>query len=368
MDNRKPMPTFKHIADFRGSALIMAMLVVSLVTTLVVATTWKFELGMARNENRWHGIQARSYLEAAELLAHYALKMDKLQGEKDHLNEIWNQEQQFPTDEGWIAGRVEDAQGRFNINLLQKKVPPPNPNSEEANQIQEIYTVHQKRFIRLLQTLQRDDNNLIDEGYARELTDAVMDWLDPDHETFGYGGAEQDYYESLPIPIPITNNVMTSVSELSVIKGMEPLIYEQLLPLVVALPVDVPININTMPEQLFRMINRKDDYTPLLDIDLEPLLSERNAGITGDDPNQAAQPGELLDGGWDSVQELLQSPTLGALLGQTNDVSLEGFDTKSSYFFVFSETQVGEQRRKGKSMVFRGKDGVLTVRRTDANF
>lgn len=47
----------------------MALLVVALVTTIVVSVSWRFSLDMARNENRWHGSQARAYMEGGEQLA-----------------------------------------------------------------------------------------------------------------------------------------------------------------------------------------------------------------------------------------------------------------------------------------------------------
>jgi general secretion pathway protein K len=60
----------------RGVVLIMALLIVVLVTTVVVAVSWRFTLNMARNENRWHGSQARAYLEGGEQLARKVLRDD----------------------------------------------------------------------------------------------------------------------------------------------------------------------------------------------------------------------------------------------------------------------------------------------------
>src|SRR5690606_9506515 len=105
----------------------------ALVTTIAVSVSWRFNLSMARNENRWHGSQARAYLEGGEQLARLMLREDAQLGNTDHLGEMWAQPSEpMPTDEGWIRGRIEDAHGRINLNLLMK-APPGSPGTPGNN-------------------------------------------------------------------------------------------------------------------------------------------------------------------------------------------------------------------------------------------
>lgn len=345
-------------ADQRGMVLIMALLIVVLVTSVVVAVSWRFTLSMARNENRWHGSQARAYLEGGEQLARKILREDMIESSHDHLGEIWAQAgEPLPTDEGWIRGTIEDAHGRFNLNLLTPP-PPPQQGQQPGQQRdnsgatpQDRFSENQKRFIRLLQTIQLESGPL-QQQQAMEIVEAIQDWLDADSQPSGFGGAEADYYEGLDPPYPITNGPMTSTSELSLIKGMTPEIYGKLVPLVIALPADAKMNINTLKPELLRALNRKDSLLPLEEAEWQGLVDERAAAKEG----------------FADVNSFLSSPNAQHLLGDTNQFDARDLVTTGSYFIFSAETLVGEQVRRSKTLLFRGNGDVMVVRRTDANF
>lgn len=337
--------------------LIMALLIVVLVTTVVVAVSWRFTLNMARNENRWHGSQARAYLEGGEQLARKVLRDDLTENAHDHLGELWAQAgEPLPTDEGWIRGTIEDAHGRFNLNLL--KPPAPQGGQQQRRrgnsnaELQDRFSEHQKRFIRLLQTIQLEETGPVTLQAAIEIVEAIQDWLDPDDQPSGFGGAEADYYQGLNPPYPITNGPMTSVSELSLIKGVTPALYERLVPLVIALPEDVQMNVNTLKPELLRALNRKDVLQPLEEAEWQSLVEER----------AAAQEGYL------DVNAFLDAPVAKALFYDATQFDATGLVTASSYFIFSAETLVGEQIRRSKSLLFRGNGDVMVVRRTDSNF
>jgi general secretion pathway protein K len=349
--NRRPC------AGQRGMVLIMALLIVVLVTAVVVSVSWRFTLSMARNENRWHGSQARAYLEGGEQLARKILRDDMVESSHDHLMEIWAQAgEPLPTDEGWIRGTIEDAHGRFNLNLLTAPPPPQQPVQGNPQQgrnpvPQDKFSESQKRFIRLLQTIELEAGPVPPQT-AIEIVEAIQDWLDPDNDPFGFGGAEADYYEGMDPPYPITNGPMTSTSELSLIKGMTPEIYEKIVPLVIALPADAKMNINTLKPELLRTLNRKDNMQPLEDADWQVLVDERAAAQEG-----------FMD-----VNTFLSSPNTQSVLGDTNQFDAADLVAAGNYFIFAAETLVGEQVRRSKTLLFRGNGDVVVVRRTDANF
>jgi len=339
----------------RGVILIMALLVVALVTTIVVSVSWRFSLDMARNENRWHGSQARAYMEGGEQLARKVLWEDRVEtGDIDHLGEMWALSgDPLPTDEGWIRGIIEDAHGRFNLNLLVR--PQQGGRNNERNKDPwDVLIESQRRFVRLLQTIELEDGPVTYQK-AMELVDAIQDWLDPDDQVTGFGGAEADYYRDQDPPYPITNGPMTSVSELSLIKGMTPELYEKLLPLVVVLPYGEMMNINTLKDPILRSLNRKINPEPLSEAEWEALKEDRAAATEG----------------FRQVADFVNAPNAAAILGG-GEFDQSDLVTSSRYFILISETLVGEQVRRSKTLLYRGNmngvDHVHIVRRTDSNF
>ena len=342
-----------NFSQQNGMALVVALLVVAMVTVIAVELSWRFDLSVSRSGNRWHGIQARAYIEGAENLAKIILKTDKEETPGiDSLEEIWAQEAQpFPTDEGYVAARLEDAQGRFNLNLLMAKAQNTKPNPQDW----ERFTASQKHFIRLLQTIELEEGP-IDPPTAIGITEAIIDWLDQDDNPTGFNGAERDYYAQLEPPMTIANRRMVSVSELLIIKGFTPELYQALLPLVIALPERAKLNVNTMPLKLIQSLGRENDFLPMSEEDAMTVVEER--GTSG-----YQSPGEFLGG-----------PNLAAILstGANNapgsQVQTDYLTVESEFFLFLGEAMVGDHLRRGKALLYRSAQDVLTVRRTDGNF
>lgn len=329
-----------------GMALILALFVVVLVTTVVVSVSWRFQLSMARNENRWHGAQARAYLEGSEQLAGKILVEDlKLTPEVDFLGDLWAQTgEPLPTDEGWVRGKIEDAHSRFNLNSLLD-------TRKTAEKQKQRYTSAQLNFMRFLQLIELETGP-IQADIASGIMDALQDWLDGDSNPSGYEGAEKSYYDGLDPPINITNAEMSSVSELLLVKGVTPEIYRALLPFIIALPKDVKMNINTVKPEILRSFNRKDEPMPLNEADWLLLVEER----------------KLATEGYANAKDFANTPVVKSILGDSNDFDTNEFVVKSDYFLFFSETLVGEQVRRGKTLLLRENGQVRVLRRTDANF
>lgn len=382
-----------------GIVLILAMLIVVLVTSLVIATSWRFELGMSRNENRWHGLQGRMVLEGGERLAAKLLLIEDINdptddGQADHLNEIWNAPQTVPIDGGAITVELEDAQSRFNINLLALPKPaigngggkgnenngnenkgganqPVGGNPQEALRCKNDpelfdckYTVAQRRFIRFLQTLPLNEQDLTpDEAIA--LTQAIIDWVDVDNEPSGFGGAEQSYYSGSEVPIVVSNAPMTTISELSLVKGITPELYDKLLPYVIALPANGDkaafLNINTIPDVMFRMFNAKDLPEPL-DPDIGSQLARAR--------NEKADPNFAPGQGYQDVNEFVNDAVIADLqiVTDANNFDSTQLVISTNYFIYSADVMIGDKTRHGKSLLRRDNTNVTTLWRTDANF
>ena len=356
--------------------LILAMLIVALVTSLVVATSWKFELGMARNENRWHGLQARLVMEGGERLVSKLLLMPDLQdpapdGQADHLNEDWNAPQTVPIDGGAITVSLSDAQARFNLNLLSIPKPEVDIKSPEGQRCKEQptlfdcqYTAAQRRFIRFLQVIPLNER-LLTPNEATEITDAIIDWVDANSQVDHPGGAEQSYYQGLEVPIVVSNAPMITVSELSLIKGITPELYERLLPYVIALPAEGNtagnININTMPDIMFKMFNDKEINLPLDEEQGAELARARNEQL-----NIEFSSGQ----GYQSVEDFVNNALVSQLQivqGQ-QDFDASQLSINTQYFIYSAEVMIGDKVRRGKTLMFRDNRSARALWRTDANF
>jgi len=340
----------------RGAALVLALLIVAMVTAISVEVSWRFDLGATRSGNRWYGMQAEAYLEGAEALAKIFLRQDMQDSKYDTLGEDWAQPSPpFPTDEGWVQGVIEDAAGRFNLNLMSVSVTP-KPNSTTAQRFSES----QRRFIRLLQTIPLEADVYLDEQTAISIAEAVIDWIDPDSNVTGFGGAESDYYDSLEIPFTIANKMMVSVSELRIIRGLNELpqtFLDQLMALVIALPPDSKLNVNTALPQVLQSLNGQNVLTPLTLEEVQEMLLDR---------------GEELKG-FENLGDFQSSHGVTTAIGTTKGSSGGGLDpsdlvVNSNYFIFKGETQVGDRIRRSRSILKREGDDVVTLRRSDGNF
>lgn len=218
----------------RGVALITVLLVVAIVTVVSAAMVARQQLSIRASSNQLQARQAWHYALGGEALAQAMLARDLRAGATgeagangeaaavDHLLEPWAQPlPAFEIDQGEILVRIEDLAGRFNLNDLLRDQQP-NPAAVE-------------QFRRLLLRLQ------ISAPYAERL----LDWLDPDQQPSGEYGAEDNAYLALDPPYRSAGRRLHDLSELRLLLDMREEDFQRLAPHVVALPPNVPLNVNT---------------------------------------------------------------------------------------------------------------------------
>lgn len=208
----------------RGAAVLTAMLVVTLGTMIAVNMMWSASVDQRRAEAGLAADQGLMYLQGAEAWAGDILREDTVSApQSDHLGEPWALElPPLPVDGGAISARLEDLQGRFNLNNLVT----PQGEADPVAQLQ---------FERLLASL----------GLDPGLAGIVIDWLDADGERSFPNGAEDDAYAGAVLPYRTPNWPITSTSELTAMTGFETDGYRVLLPYVTALPSGTRLNVNT---------------------------------------------------------------------------------------------------------------------------
>lgn len=221
--------------DQRGVAVLTAMLVVALGTMIAVNLMWTASLDQRRTAAALAADQGLLYLQGAEAWAGDILRQDQIDSQTDHLGEIWAVElAPMPVDGGLISGRIEDVQGRFNLNNLI------SPQGVED-------PLARRQFERLLESLQLDPT----------LAGVVIDWLDADTEASFPGGGEDASYSGVDPPYRTPNTIISSSSELMANAGFDRELFRAVSPYVTALPPGTPLNVNTA--SVFLLASLSDD-------------------------------------------------------------------------------------------------------------
>ena len=86
----------------RGTVLVLVLLIVALVAGLSVKFAAQYQLGLARAETRWHGTQARAFLEGTEEVAKLMFPEADIDSNIDYLGEPWTSE--VPIEDEGVTG------------------------------------------------------------------------------------------------------------------------------------------------------------------------------------------------------------------------------------------------------------------------
>jgi general secretion pathway protein K len=236
-----PMQNASTLTQQSGAALLIVLFIVALVSILATEMGTRLQLQVQRvqnikdnNQAYWYGIGAEQYAKTA------ILDIYELDDGKVSLAQPWVEPLQFPVDGGMLDVELEDAQSCFNLNALAK----PEPNTASTGTtVTEPPLV--QAFTRLIQNINGDD------AYSAEtFRDAVLDFLDDDMQTRNYG-AEDEYYRSLPNGYLAANTLLTDISELRLVKGVNVQWFDSLLEQACLLPKNtrLQVNINTLTEE-----------------------------------------------------------------------------------------------------------------------
>ncbi|HVS22540.1 MAG TPA: type II secretion system minor pseudopilin GspK [Gammaproteobacteria bacterium] len=210
-----------------GVAVLIAMLAVAVGTIIAVNLMWQGTLDLRRAEAALAADQGMLYVQGAEAWAADILRQDLVDSpESDNLGEVWATAlPPLPVDGGAIEGRLEDLQGRFNLNNLIDNRGVPDP-------------VAVKQFERLLSLLEIDP----------ALAGGVLDWLDADTEVRFPNGGEDTTYAAADPPYRTANSPITTPTELMAVTGFDRKTYAKLALYVTALPTGTKLNVNTASE------------------------------------------------------------------------------------------------------------------------
>ena len=239
----------------RGVALITAILITALISSVALSLAWDNALDMRRTMTLLYRDQALQVALGAENWVQTILTDDLGESDTDHLGEIWATElPPLPVEsdavQGELFGSIEDLQGRFNINNLV----------DENGEVDELAL---EQFRRLLQVL----------GLDPRFAGVAADWVDRNQEAGFPDGAEDPIYTGFVPTYRTPNMPLISVSELAALDGMDKESFDILRPHIVALPGQTGINVNTATPAVLQSLDEN-----LTASDVEGLISEREDG------------------------------------------------------------------------------------------
>lgn len=222
-------------------ALLITLMAVALLTVLVVEFTYEAQVDHRRAAHWLKAQKATGLAESGLLLAEALLELDARAGKTDALTEQWALP--FPPIEapggGMLTVRIEDEQGRYNINRLRAAT------AGETD-----------RMSRLLEIT----------GLDPALVAPIADWIDADSKVrLGPEGAEASFYRKASPPYSPRNAPMLTLRELALVRGVRPAAIVALSKVAaVHPPEDRKINVNTAPKEVLRALHPRMDDPQLI--------------------------------------------------------------------------------------------------------
>jgi general secretion pathway protein K len=303
----------------RGVALLVTLLVLVLVVALAHEI---FRIGARAAQTGAYGrdsIRCALLAEGGIGAARVALRQDARDNSYDTLDEIWSRPAP-PIDlgDGTAKVSIEDEERKINLNRLVL----PNGNAPDEQRL--------AVFRRLLDTL----------GVDGAVADSVVDWLDND-DSPRVGGAESAYYLGLPYPYRAKNDLLDTVGELRLVRGVTPEVFEKLRPHVTVLSSG-KVNLNTAPKEVLMSLSAGTDAADAGAIDAgtaDAILSYRK-----DHP--FTKPEEIGN----------VSPFLRELYRRTRIRDI--VDVSSTTFHVRSTGEFGDTARTVDAIGIRSGNGI----------
>jgi len=352
-----------------GVALITALIITMLAVSVAATVIYRQQIHIRLSGNISHLEQAYLYADGMEGFAGTILeKSYKDHKEYDSLKDDWAFEGiVFPILGGTMSGQVYDLQARINLNSLARPVPPKvklkKPDGSLINpppiQKPDIAGVTRYRLFRLMQEIDPDDSM----GPPQNFAVIVKDWIDKDRingntkaDISTGSGAESPYYQSLEPAYFSADTLLTTPTELRLIKDMNKEIYNKLInkdpkeSIVATLPIvdnankpnKTPININTANLEVLKSIGF-DPGTA------EDIIREREIN-----PFKSMQNSFLES----VIQQQGQNIT---------DDAKKDIDVKSSFFLLKGKVEINNARLYINSVLYRNNGKVSVIMRDFSN-
>jgi general secretion pathway protein K len=308
------------VKNQRGMVLLMVLLIFSVVAILATTMIERQAVDLGRASTLFAQQQARLFALGAESAAKAGLYLDwEANKEIDHAAEEWTTERTFPLDPGVISLRIQDAQGRFNLNGL-------TPGGAVA--------IQESRFRNLLNLLG------LDVGIAA----SWRQWLDKE------SNVDNTYLSLSPAYRP-AYTPCRHTSELMLIENVDLDAYAKIEPYITCLPASAQLNVNTATNFVLAAL---DNNLTLADADA--IIASRGAD------------------GFSSVQDFIGTSQINRVMqeagkteeGEANNSTgamvASDFGVTTEYFELFARIDLNGRIGTVEALIHRAiADGSMTT-------
>ncbi|MDY6822572.1 MAG: general secretion pathway protein GspK [Thermodesulfobacteriota bacterium] len=214
------------VTNKSGVAIIITIMMITLLTAVVFELNRRVRVGI----DDAAVFKTRANLSAMAAsgidMCKAVLIKDKTETEIDSIQEPWADEvhlaavvKDFPFDRGELTISISDLLGRIQVNALVQY-----PGGKQFNEPQKVM------WYRLLQMVNMGAEGPETAIEPVSIINAVKDWLDyeDDDAITGLEGAESSYYRDLDPPYTCRNGPVIDVSELVLVKGLSPQLFNMI--------------------------------------------------------------------------------------------------------------------------------------------
>ncbi|MDX8393080.1 MAG: type II secretion system minor pseudopilin GspK [Mariprofundales bacterium] len=246
----------------QGMALILVLSLVAWISSWAVNAAYEDDISLRQAENMQASAKAwmatESLLDLSKRLLLEDLKNDT--PNVDHLQEMWAQPAPpFPVDDGVVAGEIRDANRYYNLNDLV--------SPQGLVQVQEV-SFAKRLFANI--------------GVDADLVDALVDWMDKDHNPLPPAGKEDNAYSESKYPVK--NAPLDRIEEVLLVHGFDRQALQSLREVATVFPVSTQIiaataanvvvvtkiNINTASKEVLMSLSQTQAVT-----DVDAIMTRR---------------------------------------------------------------------------------------------
>ena len=221
----------------RGVVLLHALIVVSVLAAVAAATVRdglddRYRYGLMLRSD-----QAAHHARSAEAAAVALLAADAAATGLDHLGEAWAEPRSFTLDGARVTVRLEDLQGRLNVNALVRR---------DEGDGRPVLAVVEPLFS-ILERLAQEA------GAAPQAATRLVEWTADGVDGLTGAAGDRPYLRREP-PLLRPAQPILSVQALRPVGGLTPDSFARLRPSLTALPKATAINVNTAPLPVLRAL------------------------------------------------------------------------------------------------------------------
>ncbi|GEM_PF-2871200 len=221
----------------QGTAIFMALLIVAIVTSITVFIMRSQQIDIHRTEMMLTSDQAYLYTQGVIGWAKGAIQVNVQQRTPTHAAPSWPlilPPTAIANGEGTIAGSLQDAEGLINLNNFAATLPTTNstnnplPGNDTATVLLKLLTILHMP---------------VSQAQGQQLIQAITAWVsNPAKPGATYTDSYDAQYRQAIPPYQSPHAFMVSASELRMVSGITPQLYNALLPYITALPDQTSLN------------------------------------------------------------------------------------------------------------------------------